>query len=188
VEVNVRTGATVYRERMTSHASMMGTMSADRHAGHPIHDFGRLFREEGEGVWRTMCAFTGGRADIADEVTAEAFARAISHDRDLRDPLRWIYRAAFRLAIDELRRERRTHGTQPERVVDAPAETGEVLDALRRLSPNQRAAAVLRYEADLPIEEIARRMGVRPATVRVHLHRARGRLRDLLGNEETDDA
>jgi RNA polymerase sigma-70 factor (ECF subfamily) len=152
------------------------------------HDFERLFREEGQGVWRTICAFSGGRADVADEVTAEAFARAIAHQAELRDPLHWIYRTAFRLAIDELRREGRTKGRQPEVGVEAQADTGEVLSALRRLSANQRAAVVLRYEADLPIEEVARRMGVRPATVRVHLHRARGRLRELLGSEETDDA
>ena len=103
-------------------------------------------------------------------------------------PLRWIYRTAFRLAIDEIRRERRTHGEVPEGISDAPADTGEVLNALRRLSPNQRAAVVLRYEADLPVEEVARLMGLRPATVRVHLHRARGRLRKLLGSEESDDA
>ncbi len=152
------------------------------------HDFERLFRAEGGGVWRTICAFSGGRSDIADEVTAEAFARAIARRHELRDPLRWIYRTAFRLAIDELRRERRTHGELPEGVADAPADTGEVLRALRRLAPNQRAAVVLRYEADLPVEEIARRMGLKPATVRVHLHRARARLRQLLGNEEIDDA
>jgi RNA polymerase sigma-70 factor (ECF subfamily) len=65
---------------------------------------------------------------------------------------------------------------------------GPLVDALRALSPNQRAAVVLRYEADLPVGEIARRMGMSAATVRVHLHRGRNRLRELLGNEETDDA
>jgi RNA polymerase sigma-70 factor (ECF subfamily) len=171
--------------RMTGRAFMMAPMAeSDTDA----HDFERMFRAEGGRVWRTMCAFSGGRSDIADEVTAEAFARAIARRDELRDPLRWIYRTAFRLAIDELRRERRTRGEFPEGITDAPADTGEVLAALRRLSPRQRAAVVLRYEADLPVEEIARRMGLRPATVRVHLHRARARLRELLGNEEIDDA
>jgi DNA-directed RNA polymerase specialized sigma24 family protein len=31
-------------------------------------------------------------------------------------------------------------------------------------------------------------MGIAPATVRVHLFRARNRLRELLGDEEVDDA
>jgi RNA polymerase sigma-70 factor (ECF subfamily) len=56
--------------------------------------------------------------------------------------------------------------------------------ALRKLSPNQRAAVVLRFEADLPVDEVARRMGIASPTVRVHLHRGRARLRELLGAEE----
>jgi RNA polymerase sigma-70 factor (ECF subfamily) len=58
------------------------------------------------------------------------------------------------------------------------------MDALRRLSPNQRAAVVLRYVVDLDVPEVAQRMGVSAPTVRVHLHRARGRLRELLGAED----
>jgi RNA polymerase sigma factor (sigma-70 family) len=65
----------------------------------------------------------------------------------------------------------------------------ELIAALRELSQNQRAAIVMRYEADLPIDEIARRLGVTSSTIRVHLHRGRRRLRQLLGaeKEESDD-
>jgi RNA polymerase sigma-70 factor (ECF subfamily) len=57
------------------------------------------------------------------------------------------------------------------------------MEALRQLSPNQRAAIVLRHVVDLDVEEVARRMGVAVPTVRVHLHRARKRLRVLLAEE-----
>jgi hypothetical protein len=57
----------------------------------------------------------------------------------------------------------------------------ELVNALRRLSPNQRAAIVLRHVLDLDTSEVARRMGTVEATVRVHLHRGRRRLRELLG-------
>jgi RNA polymerase sigma-70 factor, ECF subfamily len=72
--------------------------------------------------------------------------------------------------------------------MEARADTGELMAALRRLSPMQRGAIVLRYEADLPVDEIARRMGIAAPTVRVHLHRGRNRLRELLGREEVRDA
>jgi RNA polymerase sigma-70 factor (ECF subfamily) len=151
------------------------------------HDFDALFREHAPGVARTMYAFTAGRRGIAEEATAEAFAQAIAHSDSIREPVRWIYRTAFRLASAELRRERRP---APEIVRVEPVEAGlgPLVDALRALSPNQRAAVVLRYEADLPVGEIARRMGMSTATVRVHLHRGRNRLRELLGAEENDDA
>jgi RNA polymerase sigma-70 factor (ECF subfamily) len=149
----------------------------------PGHDFDQLFREEGQGVYRTMYAFTAGRADIAEEATAEAFARAIARSSTIREPLRWIYRVAFRLARDELQRERRAGGEVPESPAPAPELIG-LMDALKRLSPNQRAAVVLRYVVDLDVPEVAQRMGVSAPTVRVHLHRARGRLRELLGAED----
>ena len=148
-----------------------------------VHDFERLFREDGPGLWRTIYAFTGGRRDLAEEAVAEAFARAIAHAGGIRDPLPWIYRTAFRLAAEELRRERRSRSEATEEVVDAP-QVGDLMKALRQLSPNQRAAVVLRYEADLPVEEVARRMGTAAPTVRVHLHRARKRLRELLKDDD----
>ena len=148
-----------------------------------VHDFERLFREDGPGIWRTIYAFTGGRRDIAEEAVAEAFARALAHAGGIRDPLPWIYRTAFRLAAEELRRERRASASAPQDVRDPP-EVGELMKALRQLSPNQRAAVVLRYEADLPVEEVARRMGTAAPTVRVHIHRARKRLRELLKDDD----
>jgi len=68
-------------------------------------DLDALFREHADPPFRTLCAFTGGRTDIAADATAEAFARVIAHRDGLRDPTAWIYRVAFRVAIDELGRE-----------------------------------------------------------------------------------
>jgi RNA polymerase sigma-70 factor (ECF subfamily) len=156
---------------------------SDRAAPAPV-DLEALFRAEGDGVYRTLFAFTGGRADVAEEATAEAFARAVAERGTLRDPLAWIYRVAFRVAIYDLRRDRRRGD-----LVDAPTSPPELsglVEALRRLSPNQRAAIVLRHVLDLDVAEVARRMGVAAPTVRVHLHRGRARLRELLGSEEVD--
>lgn len=44
------------------------------------------------------------------------------------------------------------------------------------------------YEADLPVREVASLMGTSSAAVKVHLHRGRNRLRQILGTEEVDDA
>jgi RNA polymerase sigma-70 factor (ECF subfamily) len=147
-------------------------------------DLDLLFRAEGDGVYRTLYAFTGGRVDVAEEATAEAFARAVARRGQLRDPLAWIYRVAFRVAIDELRRDRRRATAVDEPV--SPPELVGVIDALRRLSPNQRAAIILRHVLDLDVAEVAKRMGIAAPTVRVHLHRGRSRLRQLLGDEEVD--
>ena len=46
---------------------------------------------------------------------------------------------------------------------------------------------VLFYVLDLPVAEVAARMGIAAPTVRVHLMRGRRRLRDLLGDDEVID-
>ena len=150
------------------------------------HDFDALFRAERDGVYRTIFAFTGGRADVAEEATAEAFARALARRGELRDPVAWIYRAAFRIATDEIRRDRRRAEMVADLLPDASSELGDLIAALRLLSPNQRAAIVLRHVADLEMDEVARRMGTATSTVRVHLHRGRARLRQTLGAQEDD--
>ncbi len=74
----------------------------------------------------------------------------------------------------------------PEEPDTGPPEANGVIEALRQLSPNQRAAIVLFYEVDLPVADVARRLGITSATARVHLHRGRTRLREILGAEEVE--
>ena len=78
---------------------------------------------------------------MADEAVAEGFARAIAYTRGIRDPLAWIYRTAFRIVAEEMRRVRR-RAEAVDAAIEPPA-LGELLTALRRLSPNERAAIVL---------------------------------------------
>lgn len=149
-------------------------------------DYGQLYREIGPQLWRAIFVYSGGRRDVADDAVAEAFARAIEHDATISRPYPWLYRVAFRLAAAELRRDP-TQDPADGVHVDDPV-TGDLLPALRTLSPSQRAAVFLHYQADLPVREVARLMGTSTAAVKVHLHRGRNRLRELLGTEEVDDA
>ncbi len=150
-------------------------------------DYVALYRTTGLALWRAVYAYSGGRRDVADDAVAEAFARAIQHDGAIRRPESWLYRTAFRIAAAELRRTRSLVELQ-DRAHDEPPDVTELLDALRLLSANQRAAVFLFYQADLPVREVARLMGTSVAAVKVHLHRGRGRLRELLGTEEVQDA
>jgi RNA polymerase sigma factor (sigma-70 family) len=59
--------------------------------------------------------------------------------------------------------------------------------ALDRLTPDHRAALYLRYQLDLPNEDIARILGLRAGTVKSRLHRALQRLRAAIDEEELDD-
>jgi RNA polymerase sigma factor (sigma-70 family) len=63
----------------------------------------------------------------------------------------------------------------------------DVLRAIRDLSGMQRAAVVLFYFEDRPLAEVADMLGCTESTARVHLHRARKRLAEILGEEVTQD-
>jgi RNA polymerase sigma-70 factor, ECF subfamily len=149
-------------------------------------DLGAVFEAHAAPLYRTILAYTGGRGDIAEEAVGEAFARATAHVDTLRDPVAWLYRVAFNVANDELRRERRHGGEQPD-VPRTPPEFAGLFDALKRLPPRERAVMTLFYVLDLPVADVAARLGIAAPTVRVHLTRGRRHLAALLGDDEVDD-
>ena len=54
-------------------------------------------------LWRALFAFSGSR-EIADE--AEAWAQLLRRGDGVDDPAAWAWRAAFRIAAGELKRQR----------------------------------------------------------------------------------
>jgi RNA polymerase sigma-70 factor, ECF subfamily len=150
-------------------------------------DWVTLYRSTGLRLWRAIYAYSGGQREIADDAVAEAFARAIQHDEDIRRPESWLYRTAFRIAAAELRQQRsRDDDASGPTTQEHDHDVAHVTAALRDLSPNQRAAIYFFYFADLPVREVARVMDTSTAAVRVHLHRGRQRLRDLLSEGNGD--
>ncbi len=162
-------------------------MRIDRRPGTAPADLGAVFDSHATALFRTILAFTGGRSDVAEDAVGEAFARATAHADEIRDLVPWLYRVAFNVATDELRRDRRRVDHALEDPVQFPPEAFGLFEALRHLPPRERAAMVLFYVEDLPVADVAARMGVAAPTVRVHLMKGRRRLRDLLGDEEVDD-
>jgi RNA polymerase sigma-70 factor (ECF subfamily) len=143
-----------------------------------------VYREHHARLWRSLLSYTGD-ASIADDAVAEAFAQAIRRGDALREPGRWVWRAAYRIAAGSLKERRRFVGSQVEASYDLDGVPADLAEALARLSDGQRAAVILHYYADLPIRDVARITGSTTAAVKVSLMRARRRLRTLL--ESPDD-
>jgi RNA polymerase sigma-70 factor, ECF subfamily len=140
-------------------------------------------------LWRAVSAWSGSR-DVTDEAVAEAFAQALRRGPDIADVDAWVWRAAFRIAAGELKRQRAralSVANVPEpTAADPPLEERLDLEkALALLSEQQRACVVLRDLAALPARETAAVLQTTPATVRVQTMRGLTRLRTLL---EVDDA
>src|SRR4030095_4459457 len=61
----------------------------------------RLYRERGDRIWRGLLAFAGD-PEVASDAVAEAFAQVLRRGDEVRDPERWVWRAAFRIAAGAL--------------------------------------------------------------------------------------
>ena len=153
--------------------------------------FEALCREEYAAIVRTAWLITGNREEALD-VAQETFARAYERWRTVENldrPAAWLQRVAGNLAVSWRRRERRR---SPEAVPDVAAPQGDVpdaglMEAMRALTPAQRAAIVLRYFADLSVEDTASALRKKPGTVRALTSQGFTRLREFLVEEGADD-
>lgn len=135
------------------------------------------------------------RHDLADDVAQEAFVRAWQSlsSFDLGRPFGpWIGRITRNLALNALRGPAARTAALVEDTPDDPAagpdelvagrETGAALEqALGELPVEQRSVLLLRAHEEMSYQEIADALGIAPGTVMSRLHRARERLRQLLG-------
>jgi RNA polymerase sigma-70 factor, ECF subfamily len=143
-----------------------------------------LFREEAPRLWRSLLLSTED-PEVANDAVAEAFAQALRRGAELRDPLAWVWRVAFRVAAGEMqsRRSWRELGGDPG--YETPEPLFDLIRALRTLTEHQRTAVVLADYAGYSHRQIAGVLGSTTAAVGVHVHRARKRLREML--EEDDE-
>jgi RNA polymerase sigma-70 factor (ECF subfamily) len=141
----------------------------------------RVHREVGNRLWWALLAYTGDR-EMASDATAEAFARALATHGTIRDPSAWVWRVAFRVATTLLRAPKTAGDREGSYEIDDRA--ADVMLALKNLPQRQRAVFVLFYLEDRPATEIAELLEMAPATVSVHLHRARRKLRAILGDDD----
>ena len=142
-------------------------------------------------VLRVSQRLTGSR-QAAEDISAEAFARAFARWSKVSAlPYReaWVMRVATNLAIDAARRRMSRPADDEQDVLDFAdmvALRTTLIKALSSLSRAQRDAVALRYLADLPEEDVAIALQIRPGTVKSHLHRATTNLRHKIGTDLRD--
>ncbi len=132
--------------------------------------------------------------DLAQEVTAEAFARALQRwDRvgEMDSPGGWTYRVALNVLRRRARRAALEHRLlrrlAPSSPIQVPAYAVEVWQAVTDLAPRMRTAVALRYLGGLTEAEVADVMGIAPGTVAATLHDARRRLASLLADSSPEE-
>jgi RNA polymerase sigma factor (sigma-70 family) len=149
-------------------------------------------------AYRRAAVLLGNRFEAEDAVH-DAAERAWRSWGSLRDPAQfdaWFGRILVNVCRDRLRRRRRVtlievssetpdaSDDAAERHIARMSERARVLDMLEALSPDERTAIVLRFDADLTVPEIARLTGAPEGTVKSRIHHAIQKLRARLQTED----
>ncbi len=177
---------------MVSREILEGCRRGDPHA------FEELVELTRRRVYTLALRLIGDRHE-AEDVAQEAYVRAFRALGGFREDARfetWLYRIVANTAMTHLRRrgrfgdlvaEGQERLVEPEvRPTDEVVARDEVSRALAQLTLGQRTVLVLKDMYGLSCEEIGDHMGVSEGAVKVRLHRARKRLKDVIYGGERD--
>lgn len=129
-----------------------------------------------------LCGDRHGAEDLVQETLAKVYAQ---WGRRIDNPAAYAQTALIRTYLSQRRRrssDELPYGDLPERpggdhadATDLRVILQEVLDGL---APLDRAVLVLRFSEDLPVEEVAQRLGLSPGAVKNRTMRALARARE----------
>jgi RNA polymerase sigma-70 factor (ECF subfamily) len=146
-----------------------------------------------DNAYRYATLILGDRAD-AEDATHDAALTAWRHLGELRDPAKfeaWFGRIVVNACRDRLRaRRRRPVHVELDPELSSPdandglARRDTLALAIRSLSADHREVVVLRFYADLTVDQVAARTGVGAGTVKSRLHYALRILRAAVDAED----
>lgn len=154
-----------------------------------------LVRATHRRAYRLAYRIVGDRHE-AEDVVQEAYLRVFRGLGGFREEARfetWMHRIVVNAALNALRRRGRFGELTADEAPDAPvpdraAERASDVDELERglelLPPGQRTVLLLKDVYDLSCREIGQELGIAEGAVKVRLHRARRRLKELLSEPE----
>jgi len=151
-------------------------------------DFESFFRVEYRSLCQALVLLVGDALE-AEEIAQETMTRVLERwDRVgvMDSPAGYAYRTALNLQRKRIRRlavraKRRFASVPVADIGPAASDRHDVRRALQELPDGLRAALILVDWLDMDAEEAGRVLDLKPASVRVRLHRARSALRDALG-------
>jgi RNA polymerase sigma-70 factor (ECF subfamily) len=153
--------------------------------------FRALYRRHTPRLYRMALRMTGGDARDAEELTHDAWVRAVSRfaSFEWRSQLStWLVAIVMNCARERWRDDAGIEALEIEpaaldRELDSAPARVDVERALARLPPGYRQVVVLHELEGYTHEEIAELLGIDPGTSKSQLHHARRRLRALIGED-----
>ena len=163
---------------------------AEIRAGDP-DSFTRLIEPLLDQAYRLAAVMLGDR-HAAEDAVQEASIKAWRKVRQLRGGAGSLRPWFLSIVANECRMARRTRWWGVLKVADVEPDAGfdpgdvntDLRRALMRLSPDERLPLVLHFYLDLPLEELARTLGISPSAAKSRVYRAAKRLRADLTLEE----
>jgi RNA polymerase sigma-70 factor (sigma-E family) len=152
-------------------------------------EFDEMFPDLFRAAYRIAYRFLGTREDALD-CAQEACVRACIRWEKLArsgSPLPWVVRVSSNLALDRLRRRKRSfamHDGAPAMAEGPGTARVDLLRALDALSRRQREVVVLRYMADVSEADTAAVLGCSIGSVKTHASRGLSALRAVLAVDE----
>jgi len=168
-------------------------MLAGRTAPGPDDWFAQVADHELDRAYR-LAGLILGSFDDAEDATHDAYLRAWNRVGSLRDPAgfqAWFDRILVNICRDRLRRSRivrriavgdEATTRQTSDPYDQLIREHDLLAAMDVLDVDLRTVVVLRFWADLKVDDIAERLGWPSGTVKSRLHRAVDTMRDALAD------
>ena len=152
-------------------------------------EFAAAVTEHSRRMYRAARAVLDSDADAEDAVSQAVLQAWQSLDK-LRDKSAvrpWLVKIAVNCAYAQRRKQGKVvylEDVTPEPAVpDIPQNSG-LWEAVCALPPERRAAVVLFYYEGMPVDEIAKVLGVPQGTVKSRLSRARKQLKEMLCDKE----
>lgn len=155
-----------------------------------MDEYGLFYRKHKGRLYAYLLRMTG-EVQLAADLVQESFTRYLGKygSRDGHKSL--LYTIARNAALDALRKHKadpidaddyEDHGDNPEQqMVDREA-LDRLLAAIGKLAPPDRELISLVATADLTYREIGAVLNISEANVKVRVHRARTKLREILGS------
>jgi RNA polymerase sigma factor (sigma-70 family) len=153
----------------------------------------RFYRDNKERVLAFLLHLTGNY-DLARDLVQESFTRYLSrYGRDTGN-LALLYTIARNTALDTFRKHRENQSTEkeavsrdrdPEHRLIERQEFDKVLAAVRQLNDLDRQLISLLATGTFSYKEIGRMLDISEANVKVKVHRARLRLKEILADGES---
>ena len=162
----------------------------DRAVQGDADSFSRLIEPLLDPAYRLAAVMLGERA-AAEDAVQEASIKAWRKLRQLRGDVGSLRSWFLSIVANECRMSRRGRWFSvlklPEVREPAPAAADsheDLREAIRRLPPDDRLPLVLHFYLDLPLDEVARTLGVSTSAAKSRIYRAAKRLRKDLTLEE----